>query len=141
VERLAELDEGRRREAVGLEAGEELASVGRELCGVGLALVHVLHGKEDGGVVVAEVVVFLWVVEGRGEAGLVREGVGWEEHDVGELRGQADLADALDDLVEARREDWQRGLLLLLGGGGRRGCVVGVRLEQGRLEPEARAGA
>lgn len=139
VQRLAEPDEGGRGQAVGLEAREELAGVCGDLRCLWLEVVsvEVLHGAEDGAVVVAEVVVFLGKVVGCGQTGLVREGVGREEHDVGELRGQAYLADALDDLVQARcegRRAW-RGWGL-----GSLAVVVGIWLELCRLEPEARAG-
>ena len=78
VEGLAELDEGGRGQAVCLEAREEFAGVCGDLWCLRLEVVEVLHGTEDGIVVVAEVVVVLGKVMGRGQTGLVREGVGWE---------------------------------------------------------------
>jgi hypothetical protein len=64
-------------------------------------------------------------VEAGGEAGLVGEGVGREEHSVGQLGREADLAEARDDLVEARGD--------VRGGPG---VGVGVVLERVGLEPE-----
>lgn len=87
VEWVAELDEGGRWHAVRLEAREEsfgeLEVVAiRVGGGGGSTSSDVLHGVEDGGVVVAEVAVFLREASGT----WVCEGEGREEHDVGELR-------------------------------------------------------
>jgi hypothetical protein len=50
-----------------------------------------------------------------------------EEHNVDELRGEADFAQARDDLLEARRVD----------GGGFLHVDVGFVLETSGLDPEA----
>jgi hypothetical protein len=49
-----------------------------------------------------------------------------EEHNVDELRGEADFAQARDDLLEARRVD----------GGGFLHVDVGLVLEPGGLDPQ-----
>lgn len=89
VEWVAELDEGGWWHAVRLEAREEsfgeLEVVAIRVGGGGSSSrtsSDVLHGVEDGGVVVAEVAVFLREASGT----WVCEGEGREEHDVGELR-------------------------------------------------------
>lgn len=97
VDGLAVGDGGGRGETGLLEPGEELggvvrAEVGRREVG--------RHGLEDGGLIVAELVVELREVERGREVQGVGDGVGREEHDVGQLRGEADLADARDDLVQ-----------------------------------------
>lgn len=87
MEWVAELDEGGWWHAVRLEAREEsfgeLEVVAIRVGGGGSRTSSdVLHGVEDGGVVVAEVAVFLREASGT----WVCEGEGRKEHDVGELR-------------------------------------------------------
>lgn len=94
-----------------LECGEEL------LCDVCLDQ-ELPHGEQDSRPIVAEPVVGLRKVEGCGEVIGVGEGLLREEHDVGHLRGEADLADAKDDLVEP---------------GGRLG-ILGLRMVREELE-------
>ena len=104
-------------QAVGVELGQEPGGQhGGEGGGLGLA-----HDGEDGRAVEAEVTVLL------GEAG-----EGREEHDLGELLGQADLAQPGQDLVEPA------GLLVGVGLLGVRPGRLGVGpvLERRGPEPE-----
>ncbi len=122
VDGLAQVDDRGRREAVLDELGEE----GR---GLGEGGRRHVHGQEDGPWVVAQVPAVVGEVQRGGEAADEGEGVAREEHGVRELRGQADLAQAREDLVEAhvgRRA---------LGGLGP-GLGVGVVLEPRGPEPE-----
>ena len=130
---LAVGDDGRGWQAALGELGEELGGVGRaELGGRDVG-----HGAENGGRVTAELVVGLREVERGREVQGVGHGVGREEHDVGELRGEADLADAGDDLVEPGGGlGCGSGLwwgIVQVGGG----HDVGLVLEGLRLDDEA----
>lgn len=136
VDGLAVGDGGRGRETGLVKLGQELGGViqaevrGRDVMSWGDG-----HGVEDGRRVVAEVVEGFREVERGREVQGVGHGVGREEHDVGQLRGEADLADAGDDLVEpggglAGRFRRARGVLLVM--------VVRLVLERLRLDPEPR---
>ena len=98
------------------ELSEERYSLrrgGREVCHVGENTWRI---SADGGV---------GEVELGAEGGLVCEGVGREEDGMGELRREANLPQAREDLVEARG--------VVRGG---LGVCVGVVLERAGLEPE-----
>jgi hypothetical protein len=92
VEGLAELGGGGRREAGGLEEGEELGGVG----GRGQ-----VHGEEDSVGVLAGLGVGLREVLLCGERGRERVGVGPEEHGVRDFWREADLPQARDDFLKA----------------------------------------
>ena len=85
-------------QALGVELGEELGGLGDREAGRR----ELFHGGEDGERVVAGGPALVREVFRGGEVGLVGEGVDREEHDVGQLRGQADLAQAGHDVLEAR---------------------------------------
>ncbi len=93
AEWLTVADGGGRGKAAVLERGEELL---RDVC----LDQELTHCEQDPRPIVAEPVVGLREVEGCGEVVGVGEGLLWEEHDVGHLRGQADLADTKDNLME-----------------------------------------
>jgi len=93
---LAVGDGGRGWKAALVEPGEELGGVVRAQLGGR----DVGHGAENGGRIATELVIGLREVERGREIQGVGHGVGREEHDVRELRGEADLAYARDDLVE-----------------------------------------
>lgn len=132
---LAVGDGGRGWQAALGELGEELGGVGRaELGGRDVG-----HGAENGGRVATELVVGLREVEWGREVQGVGHGVGREEHDVGELRGEADLADAGDDLVQpggglgcGSGLDFVLFAVIWVVGG-----LVGLVLEGLRLDDEA----
>ena len=127
VDGLAERGLGGGRQAGELEVGQDLAGqarTGRLTGGV--------HGRQDVGRVEAgghTVLREFELLSSARPAGLVGQGVGRVEHDVGEFGGQADLPQAHDDFVQAGVD--VRGRVEAGGGAG-----VGLVLQGCWLEPE-----